>query len=89
MIKTNNQTMGDKEIMGDFLHTQKLAGDSYNTFAGECVNPNLRCEFMKILGEEHDMQAEIFTEMQSRGWYNPEPADAGKVNQARQKFSMG
>lgn len=88
MNTTNgNMTMGDKERLSDSLASQKQITSSYNTFAGECVNPQLRNDFLCILKEEHDIQAEIFTQMQSRGWYQVEAADQNKVGQTRQKYS--
>ena len=81
----NNQ-MSDKEYLDDSLASQKLISDNYNTFANECVNPTLRNDFMNILSDEHKIQSEIFTEMQSRGWYQVKPADQQAVCQAKQKF---
>lgn len=82
----SNQMMGDKEFLNDSIASQKYAGSGYNTFANECVNPQLRATFLNILREEHDIQAELFSEMQQRGWYQVAPADQNKVMQARQKF---
>ncbi len=88
---TNNQQVtsmiGEKEILSDFLISQKLISASYNTYAGECTNQQLRTAFLNILDEEHDIQANIFNDMQSKGWYKTEPADQNKVQQAKQKLS--
>lgn len=77
----------DKDILTDMLSSQKFATDGYNAFANECATPALRCDFVNILTEEHQLQSEIFTEMQSRGWYPTEAADQNKVNQAKQKYT--
>ena len=82
-------TMGDKEILNDFLSSQKQIAASYNTFAGECVNPQLRSTFLDILEEEHCIQADLFSDMTARGWYQVEPAEQQKVAQTRQKLSRG
>ena len=82
-------TMGDKEIFKDFLSSQKQIAASYNTFAGECVNPQLRSAFLNILDEEHRIQADLFDDMTAKGWYQTEPADGTKVAQARQKLTQG
>lgn len=85
----NNQqqnTMGDQEIVNDGIASQKLISSSYDTFANECATPNLRDEFLNILKDEHQIQAELFTEMQKRGWYQVKPADQQQVMQAKQKF---
>ena len=79
-------TMGDMEIVNDSIASQKMISSSYDTFANECATPNLRDEFINILKDEHQIQAELFTEMQKRGWYQTQPADDQKVMQAKQKF---
>jgi len=82
------QIMGAKEILQDSLISQKLITGSYNSFAGECVNEQLRDAFLNILDDEHRIQADIFCNLQSNGWYQVEPADAQKVQKARQKYSQ-
>jgi len=76
----------DKEMLNDSLSTQKFITANYNTFANECANPTLRNEALSILNEEHQIQAEFFNEMQSRGFYQVKPADTSMINQARQKY---
>ncbi len=83
----NNQIMGDKELMNDSIASQKLIESSYNTFANECVNPSLRTDFLNILKEEHDIQADLFSEVQKRGWYQVKPADQNEIQQSMQKYS--
>ena len=82
-----NQTMGDKELINDSIASQKQIESSYNTFANECVNPTLRSDFLNILKEEHDIQFDLFSEMQKRGWYQTKPADQTEVSQSKQKYS--
>jgi spore coat protein CotF len=82
------QILKEKEMLQDSLISQKLIAGSYNTFAGECVNAQLRDAFLNILDEEHCIQADIFSQLQSNGWYQVEPADAQKVQKARQKYSV-
>ena len=81
-------TLGDKEILNDFLAGQKQITAAYNTFAGECVNPQLRSTFLNILDEEHRIQADLFSDMTAKGWYQVEQADRQKVAQTRQKLSQ-
>lgn len=82
------QIMGEKEMLQDSLISQKLITDSYNTFAGECVNEQLRGAMLNILDDEHRIQADIFCNLQTNGWYQTEPADQNKVQQARMKFAQ-
>ncbi len=81
------QFMGEKEIFQDGLLSQKHISEGYNTYAGECVNEQLRGTFLNILNDEHKIQADMFCTMQSNGWYQVEPAQQQKVQQARQKFA--
>ncbi len=41
--------MSEQDILNDFLCSQKHITDTYNTWAGECVNPNLRDDFLVYL----------------------------------------
>lgn len=79
-------SFGDRERMDDVLSSQKFMTEGYNIFANECATPALKSEFMNLLTEEHQIQHEIFTEMQKRGWYQTEQADQNKINQTKQKF---
>ncbi len=79
--------LGEKEILQDALMSQKQISGGYNSYAGECVNQNLRTAFLDILKDEHAIQADVFCDMQSRGWYPVESAEPAKIQQAKQKFS--
>jgi spore coat protein CotF len=83
-----SQLMGDKEMLQDSLISQKHLTESYNTYAGECVSEQLRGAFLNILDDEHRIQADIFTDLQSNGWYKVEPAEQQKIQQAKQKYSQ-
>lgn len=82
------QFMGEKEILQDGLIAQKHITDAYNSYAGECVNEQLRSAFLNILDDEHRIQADMFCTLQSNGWYQVTPAEQQKVTAARQKFSQ-
>jgi len=79
--------MQDKDMMQDILSSQKMITSTYNTYSTECACPGLREDMLKILREEHDIQASIFTDMNNRGWYPVVPADQNKVSEVKQKFS--
>lgn len=89
-MKNVNQAasiLTEQQILQDSLMSQKHIGETYNTFAGECVNEQLRSTMLNILNDEHKMQADIFNNLQSHGWYQVEPAEQQKIQKARQKFS--
>ena len=77
----------DQDMMQDLLSSQKYIAGGYNTYANECATPNIKTGFLNILKEEHEIQNDVFCEMQKRGWYPTEAADQNKVNQAKQKYS--
>ena len=72
--------MSEKDILTDCLNSQKFISSNYNTFAGECTNTNLRDEFLCILKEEHQIQSDIFSELQSHGWYQVKQATQQEVD---------
>ena len=80
--------MTDQERITDLILLEKKMTGNYNEFACECVDPSLREEFLNLLQQEHRIQSDLFTMAQSRGWYNPQPAEAAKINQTFQKFSQ-
>lgn len=81
-----NAEMSEKEMMDDILCSQKQITGTYNTFANECSAPAVRDEFINLLNEEHQLQADVFSEMQKRGWYAVESAEQQKIDQAKQKY---
>lgn len=83
----NQNNITDKEIMEDILSSQKLVTSTYNTYLNECVNQQLRTDFLNILREEHNIQQSVYDQMKMRGWYNPEQAEQQKVSAAYTKFS--
>ena len=48
----------------DALSSQKFIAEAYNSFANECAAANIRDELLNILQDEHNIQADIFGEMQ-------------------------
>ena len=82
----NNQNFCDKDMLTDLLSSQKFITENYNTFANECATPAVKSDFINILNEEHNIQHDVFSEMQKRGWYQVEAADQNKVCQTKQKY---
>ncbi len=86
-MQLNIPNFGDKEILNDALNSEKHLTSTYNTFANECANPQLRGALMQLLNDEHAIQFDVFTEMHNRGFYPTPMADQQKIDQAKQKFS--
>ena len=87
MSSNVNIPMQDKEILHDSLSSQKEITSVYNAFSNECASTALRNEMLNILHDEHRIPADIFNEMQKRGWYPTEPAEEQKIQNAKQKFT--
>ncbi|MDK2800124.1 MAG: hypothetical protein PWP27_1956 [Clostridiales bacterium] len=85
-MNMTNQTMSDKEIVNDSIASQKQIESAYNTYINECTNSKLRADFSNILREEYDIQADLFQEMQKRGWYQVQQAQQNQIQQAKQKY---
>ena len=85
-MANNVINMSEQDILSDCLNSQKHITNNYNMFAGECSNTNLRDDFLNILKEEHLIQSDIFTEMQSHGWYETKPASQQEVEALKTKF---
>lgn len=76
----------EKDIMTDVLASQKFLTETYNSAANECADANVRDSFLAIMGEEHQIQAEVFGLMKQHGWYQTAAADQQRLNQVKQKF---
>ena len=86
MSQNGSIAMQDKEMLEDVLTSQKQITGLYNTYANECATTAIRDEMMNILHDEHDIQADIFMEMQKRGWYPTPMAEEQKIQSTKQKF---
>lgn len=79
--------MNDQERITDMILTEKKMSTNYNTFASECVDDQLRDEYLKILNQSHMTQTALFKAAQSKGWYTVEQAPASKVSETYNKFN--
>lgn len=79
--------MTEQEILSDLLMGEKKMSANYDVFASECVNTQLRDQFLQIFDQGHKTQTELFSKAKSKGWYQVEQAPASKVDTAFQKFS--
>ena len=79
--------MNDKEIMEGILLTTKGVGDLYLHGSIEAATPKVHDAFSTALNDAICMQKELYSAMQSRGWYPTEQAQAQSIQQVRQKYS--
>lgn len=76
----------DRAKLDDALSSQKFISDGYNTSANEAAEPMVKNTLMSLLEEEHDIQHDLFLQMQKRGWYQTEPAPQQKIDETKSKF---
>ncbi|MDR2515683.1 MAG: spore coat protein [Christensenellaceae bacterium] len=88
MQNQNQAQMSDKTMLTDMLGTEKRLVGLYATFLCECASEDLRQLFQSTLNSTSQDQHQTFCQMQQRGWYNIENAEAQKVNQARQELTQ-
>lgn len=81
-----NLTAKELGALEDQLSAEQLLIKKYKTYANECATTAIRDEMMNILHDEHDIQADIFMEMQKRGWYPTPMAEEQKIQSTKQKF---
>ena len=77
----------DQAKLDDALASQKFITDGYNTCANESSSLTVKNTLMTLLREEHDIQHDLFEQMQKRGWYQTESAPQQKIEQTKSKFS--
>lgn len=78
----------EKDRLTDSLITQKYIASGYNLAVTESANSQLMDAFMGILRDEHQIQHEIFNEMNSRGWYQPKTANMNDLSQNINKWNQ-
>ena len=79
--------MTEQEWATDLLMGEKKLTANYDTYASECVNTQLRDQFLQLLNQSHKTQTELFNMAKEKGWYQVEQAPSSKVNTAYQKFT--
>ena len=89
MVAEISANFGDKEMIDDVLTSQKHIADLYNSCALECASDGLKETFMTILGEEHQIQMDIYKEMSKRGWYPTKAAEKKDIQQVLDQYQNG
>ena len=79
--------MNDQERMTDFLCSEKKMTSNYDTYASECVNIPCGTPSSACSTRGTTPRPSCSSWLQSKGWYQPEQAQADKISQAYTKFS--
>lgn len=78
--------LSDKDMTADMLTAEKFLCSMYNAYASEAGTPELHSTMMTLLNDTHTMQNDVWTEMNSRGWYPTEKAEENKLQQEKMKY---
>ncbi len=79
--------MNDKEIMENILLTTKGVCDLYLHGSVESATPQVHEAFTTALNDAICMQNGVYTQMESRGWYQSEQEQPQKLQQVKQKYA--
>ncbi len=78
--------MESKLIMNTILTSTKNISDILYHGSVESSTPDIHKAFRNTLNECLDLQNEIFTFMEQKGWYQVEQVEQQKIDQAKEKF---
>jgi spore coat protein CotF len=64
----------DRDRLTDMLLLTKGVASSYHSAALEAATPTIRSSMVDLHNKELESAEQLFTAMEKRGWYRPEPA---------------
>lgn len=79
--------MNDRQIMEDLLQNTKGLCDLYLHGVIESSTPQVHETFQTALNDTLCMQNGVYSQMESRGWYQKSQEQQQKIQQVRQKFA--
>ena len=79
-------TLNEKDALQDMLTCEKQLMTLYTTALFEGSTKTMRKNFSTNLLGVAENQYSIFTQMQSRGYYEPQPANKNLIDTANQTF---
>lgn len=79
--------MTEKEIMENILMSTKSICDLYLHGSEESSTPQVHEAFTTALNDALCMQNGVYTQMESRGWYQKEQEQPQKLQQLKQKYA--
>lgn len=80
--------LSEQDIMTDALNTEKLSITSYGSYLAEATCEQLRQELNTIIGENQQIQFEMYDQMKQRGWYQAKNAEMNEIQQTIQKLGQ-
>lgn len=79
--------LNDRDIINDFLATEKYMTDGYSTALNEASNQTFYQLLLDIFTETQNKQRHLYDLMFKNGWYSLEKADQQQVSQAVDQFT--
>ncbi len=79
-------TLNEKDTLQDLLESEKQLMEIYTTALYEGSNKSVRKSFSTNLLGVAESQYCIFTQMQSRGYYEPKPAVKAMLDEANETY---
>jgi spore coat protein CotF len=80
--------MDDKNLMESLLFSVKTTSGLFYNGTVESTTANVRNAFDSALNKSLQMQNEIYSKMNEKGWYQPTSVEQQKISQTAQKFSQ-
>ena len=79
-------TLNERDTLQDMLDSEKQLMELYTTALFEGSTKSVRKSFSANLLAVAENQYSIFTQMQSRGFYEPQPAKKNMLDEANDTF---
>lgn len=79
-------TLNEKDTLQDMLEAEKQLMSLYTTALFEGSTKSIRKNFSANLLGVAENQYSIFTQMQSRGYYEPQPAQKNMIDEATDTY---
>ncbi len=79
-------TLNEKDSLRDMLESEKQLMSLYTTALFEGSTKSVRKNFSTNLLGVAENQYLIFTQMNTRGYYEPKPADETLINEAKETY---
>lgn len=79
--------MNDRDLMENMLLLEKGVCDLYLHGAIEASSTDVHRTFTDSLNSSLQMQEQIYSKMEQKGWYQTQQADQSKLQSVRMKFT--
>ncbi len=85
-LTKSDVTLNEKDALQDILESEKQLMTLYTTALFEGSTKSMRKNFSANLLGVAENQYTVFTQMSSRGYYQPQPANKNLIDTANQTF---